>query len=173
MSHEQSFRFVSFRARGLFGMTIADIVAPERVRRVPDVQSKKRALEQLAEILAEGTPYLTAADVFNGLIGREKLGSTAVGDGVALPHARMKGTDDCIGAFIRLPQGVDFQASDNMPVDLIFGMLVPEAATDEHLKLLRALAELFSNEAVIIELRDADDDAALYRTLLANDVVLS
>ena len=59
-----------------------------------------------------------------------------------------------------------------MPVDLIFGMLVPEAATDEHLKLLRALAELFSNEPVIIELRDADDDAALYRTLLANDVVV-
>ncbi|WP_348760877.1 PTS sugar transporter subunit IIA [uncultured Salinisphaera sp.] len=152
-------------------MTIADIIAPERVRGVPEIQSKKRALEQLAEILAEGTPYLTAADVFQGLIGREKLGSTGVGDGVALPHARMKGCDDCIGAFIRLPQGVDFEAADNVAVDLIFGMLVPESATDDHLKLLRALAELFSSESIVADLREADDDAALYRTLLAHDVV--
>ncbi|AWN16494.1 PTS sugar transporter subunit IIA [Salinisphaera sp. LB1] len=152
-------------------MNIADIVAPDRVQLAADVQSKKRALEQLADILAEGTPYLTAADVFNGLIGREKLGSTGVGDGVAIPHARLKGIDECIGAFIRLPQGVDFETTDEQPVDLIFGLLVPEDATDEHLKLLRQLAEIFSETDTLSELRDAGDDRRLYQTLLDHDTI--
>lgn len=152
-------------------MNIADIVAPNRVRFADPVQSKKRALEQLAELLAEGTPYLTAADVFNGLIGREKLGSTGVGDGVAIPHARLKGLDDCIGAFMRLPQGVDFEAIDAQPVDLIFGLLVPDEATDEHLKLLRRLAEIFSDRQTLNILREADDDGWLYRVLLDHDTV--
>ena len=153
-------------------MNIADIVAPDRVQLAADVQSKKRALEQLADILAEGTPYLTAADVFNGLIGREKLGSTGVGDGVAIPHARLKGIDDCIGAFIRLPQGVDFEATDDQPVDLIFGLLVPEDATDEHLKLLRQLAEIFSETETLADLREANDDRSLYRALLDHDTIV-
>lgn len=152
-------------------MNIADIVAPDRVQLAADVQSKKRALEQLADILAEGTPYLTAADVFNGLIGREKLGSTGVGDGVAIPHARLRGIDDCIGAFIRLPQGVDFEATDEQPVDLIFGLLVPEEATDEHLKLLRQLAEIFSEADTLSDLREAGDDQRLYRALLDHDTI--
>lgn len=150
-------------------MNIADIVAPERVRLADDVQSKKRALEQLAEILTQGTPYLTASDIFTGLIGREKLGSTGVGHGVAIPHTRLKGTDECIGAFMRLPQAVEFEANDEQPVDLIFGLLVPEQATDEHLTLLRRLAELFSVEQALTDLRDAGDDAALHRALLAHD----
>lgn len=153
-------------------MSIADIIAPERVQLADDVQSKKRALEQLADILAEGTPYLTAADVFNGLIGREKLGSTSVGDGVAIPHARLKGIDDCIGGFIRLPQGVDFEATDEAPVDLIFGLLVPGEATDEHLKLLRQLAEIFSEADTLSDLREADSDRALYRALLDHDTIV-
>lgn len=152
-------------------MNIADIVASDRVALVADVQSKKRALEQLADILAEGTPYLTAADVFNGLIGREKLGSTGVGDGVAIPHARLKGIDEAIGAFMRLPQGVDFEATDEAPVDLVFGLLVPEGATDEHLKLLRQLAEIFSEAETLSDLREAGDAAALYRTLLNHDTI--
>lgn len=152
-------------------MNIADIVAPERVRLAEDVQSKKRALEQLAEILTQGTPYLTAGDIFNGLIAREKLGSTGVGDGVAIPHARMKGTDDCIGAFMRLPQPVNFESNDDQPVDLIFGLIVPEQSTEEHLNLLRRLAEMFSEEQTLVDLRDAKDDATLLHALLDHDLV--
>ncbi|MDA3919207.1 MAG: PTS sugar transporter subunit IIA [Salinisphaera sp.] len=151
-------------------MNIADIVAPERVRLADDVQSKKRALEQLSEVLTQGTPYLTAGDIFTGLIGREKLGSTGVGDGVAIPHARLKGTDECVGAFMRLPQAVDFEANDEQPVDLIFGLLVPEEATDDHLNLLRRLAEMFSDPQTLADLRDAGDDGALHSRLLAHDV---
>lgn len=154
-------------------MSIADIMAADRVRLASNVGSKKRALEQLADLLAEGTPYLTAADVFNGLISREKLGSTGVGEGVALPHARLKGIDDCIGAFMRLPQGVDFESANEQPVDLIFGLLVPEAATDEHLKLLRQLAEMFSVSRTLADLRASNDDKTLYRALLNHDTVAS
>lgn len=154
----------------MVAMNIADIVAPDRVQLVDEVQSKKRALEQLAEILADGTPYLTAADVFNGLIAREKLGSTGIGDGVAIPHARIKGIDDCIGAFTRLPQGVNFESTDEQPVDLIFGLIVPEAATDDHLKMLRRLAEIFSESDTLSDLRDADNDVHLYRVLLDHDI---
>ncbi len=152
-------------------MNIADIVAPERVRLAEDVQSKKRALEQLSEILTEGTPYLTASEIFNGLIAREKLGSTGIGDGVAIPHARMKGTDECTGAFIRLPQPVDFEASDDQPVDLIFGLLVPEQSTEAHLNMLRALAEMFSDAQCLSELREAGDDKTLHDHLLRHDPV--
>ena len=148
-------------------MNIADIVAPERVRLAEDVQSKKRALEQLAEILTQGTPYLTASEIFTGLISREKLGSTGIGDGVAIPHARMRGADECIGAFMRLPQPVDFESNDEQPVDLIFGLIVPEKSTEMHLNMLRTLAETFSEKQALAELRDAADDAALHRALIA------
>lgn len=148
-------------------MNIADIVAPERVRLAEDVQSKKRALEQLAEILTQGTPYLTAGEIFTGLISREKLGSTGIGDGVAIPHARMKGADECIGAFMRLPQPVDFESNDEQPVDLVFGLIVPEKSTEMHLNMLRTLAETFSEKQALAELRDAADDAALHRALIA------
>ncbi|MES1926084.1 PTS sugar transporter subunit IIA [Salinisphaera sp. T31B1] len=150
-------------------MNIADIVAPERVRLAEDVQSKKRALEQLAEILTQGTPYLTAGEIFNGLIAREKLGSTGIGDGVAIPHARMKGADECIGAFMRLPQPVDFESNDEQPVDLVFGLIVPDKSTEAHLNMLRKLAETFSEGQALAELRDATDDAALHRALIARD----
>jgi len=150
-------------------MNIADIVAPERVRLAEDVQSKKRALEQLAEILTQGTPYLTASEIFNGLIGREKLGSTGIGDGVAIPHARMKGADECIGAFMRLPQPVDFESNDEQPVDLIFGLIVPDKSTEAHLDMLRKLAETFSVNQALAELRDAADDNALHSVLIARD----
>jgi PTS system nitrogen regulatory IIA component len=150
-------------------MNIADIVALQRVRLADDVQSKKRALEQLAEILAQGTPYLTASEISSGLIGREKLGSTGIGDGVAIPHARMKGIDDCIGAFMRLPQPVDFESNDEQPVDLVFGLLVPDKSTEEHLNLLRRLADIFSENQALAELRDASDNDTLHKVLVARD----
>lgn len=152
-------------------MTIADIIQPDRVRIVADVQSKKRALERLSEILAEATPYLTATEIFTGLIAREKLGSTGIGDGVAIPHGRLKGLDECVGAMIRLREGVDFEAPDDRPVDLMFGLLVPQDSTETHLKILRALAEMFSGEDHVARLRAAEDDRTLYDLLLECDPI--
>jgi PTS system nitrogen regulatory IIA component len=147
-------------------MTIADIIHPERVRIVADVQSKKRALERLSEILAEATPYLAATEIFTALIAREKLGSTGIGDGVAIPHGRLKSLDACVGAMIVLGEGVDFEAPDDRPVDLMFGLLVPQDSTEIHLKVLRALAEMFSDEECLARLRAAGDDRTLYDLLL-------
>ena|SRR5690625_1023245 len=147
-------------------MNIADIIAAERVTRIEDAQSKKRALEQLAELLAEGSPYLTAGEVFSGLVAREKLGCTAIGGGVAIPHARMKSIDEAIGAFAHFPGTVAYDANDERPVDLMFGLLVPEQSTQTHLDLLRALAELFSQPQYLADLRNASDDKVLLDALL-------
>lgn len=148
-------------------MNIADIIDPERTHVAEAVQSKKRALERLSELLADGTPELSASDIFSGLVGREKLGSTGIGDGVAIPHARMKGIDECVGAFARFPQAIDFDAGDEQPVDLTFGLLVPEQSTEAHLELLRSLAEMFSESDCLSALRRAEDDKALFDSLSA------
>lgn len=146
-------------------MNLADILAPERTHIADRVNSKKRALEQTAALLAEGTPYLTAGEVFSGLVAREKLGSTALGDGVAIPHTRMPGIDDCVGACVRFPQAVAFDAHDDASVDLVFGLLVPEQATQAHLELLRHLAQQLGDPTYLATLRAATSDCMLFDRL--------
>lgn len=152
-------------------MNIADIITPERALVLGDIASKKRALERLSEILGDAAPYVTDNEIFSALIGREKLGSTGIGDGVAIPHGRLKGLDECIGAMIRLPQGIDFEAPDGQSVDLLFGLLVPQDSTETHLKILRALAEMFTDEDCLTRLRSAEDHQALYELLLDYDPI--
>jgi len=146
-------------------MNIADIIAPERVSLVSRVYSKKRALQRLAELLATGAPYLTASEIFTALVAREKLGSTGIGCGVAIPHARMAGTDECIGAFVRLPQAMEFDADDGQRVDLMFGVLIPEQATQTHLALLHSLADMFKQPTCLSTLRQATQAQALFTYL--------
>ncbi|MEJ2394321.1 MAG: PTS IIA-like nitrogen regulatory protein PtsN [Candidatus Thiodiazotropha sp.] len=124
--------------------------------------SKKRVLEQLGQRLAESVPELTQDLVFDALLERERLGSTGLGKGIALPHARMTQVDQAIGACITLNQGVDFDAIDGEPVDLAFAMLVPQEATDEHLQLLSTLAQMFSDGAFCTALRQAQSDQELF-----------
>jgi len=90
---------------------------------------------------------LVARPIFDSLIGRERLGSTGLGHGVALPHGRFNQSQRAVGAFVKLKKGVDFDAIDRQPVDLVFGLLVPDHYTDEHLKILAYLAEMFSDRA--------------------------
>jgi PTS system nitrogen regulatory IIA component len=120
-----------------------------------EAASKKRVLEQLGIRLAQTVPALTQDSVFDALLQRERLGSTGLGKGIALPHARMPQVAKAVGAFIQIPDGVDFDAVDNQPVDLAFAMLVPENATDEHLKLLAQLAKMFSDVEFCSALRGA------------------
>jgi PTS system nitrogen regulatory IIA component len=127
-----------------------------------EAASKKRVLEQLGQRLAESVPELTQDLVFDALLERERLGSTGLGKGIALPHARMSQVTQAIGAFITLPEGVDFDAIDSSPVDLAFAMLVPEEATDEHLQLLAKLASMFSDNAFCTALREAESDQDLF-----------
>lgn len=147
-------------------MKIIDLLTPERIRTDSDIASKKRALEVLSEVLASGTAGVPASLVFNKLIGRERLGSTGLGHGIGLPHARIAGSEQALGAFIRLPKGIDFDAFDKQPVDLLFALIVPEHFTDEHLQILADLAELFSDQALCEQLRRAGDSAQLYQIIL-------
>lgn len=145
-------------------MQIIDIIDPERIITGVQVGSKKRALELLSERLADSTPELGQAETFSALLGREKLGSTGLGHGVALPHGRLQGCNRPVGALMVLDQPIDFDAVDGQPVDILFAMLVPEASTDEHLQLLAQLAELFGDPANCQRLRSSDRDG-LYRLL--------
>jgi PTS system nitrogen regulatory IIA component len=132
----------------------------DAIRLNDDSSSKKRALEQAAKLLSRDDPEL-ANDIFDRLLERERLGSTGLAGGVALPHARMPGIENTRGAFIRLDEGVDFDALDQQPVDLIFALMVPEDAPDMHLQILAKLAALFGDAAKADALRKASPEGAL------------
>ena len=147
-------------------MNIADIIVPERVACDVDVSSKKRALEKLSDIIAGNENFhLVTHDVCESLLAREKLGSTGIGSGVAIPHGRLKNSDKTIAAFIRLHNGIDYDAIDNESVDLMFALLVPENSTEEHLQILAELAEMFSHESFREKLRETTDSAAMFNLL--------
>jgi PTS system nitrogen regulatory IIA component len=138
---------------------IARLLSSDNVVADLDVSSKKRLFEQLGRLL-ENQQDLTSSQVFDALFSRERLGSTGLGFGVAIPHGRIKGLQQAVGAFVRLLTPVEFNAPDGRPVDLIFALLVPEVATEQHLQLLSELAQMFSEPAVR-EKRAASPDVGL------------
>jgi PTS system nitrogen regulatory IIA component len=146
-------------------MHLIDLLAPARVRAGASVTSKKRLLEQLSELLADGAGAEVERRVFDSLCAREKLGSTGLGHGVAIPHGRTGALPGAVGAFLRLSEPIDFSAIDGKPVDLVFALAVPEHFSNQHLLLLSQLAEMFSDAAFCARLREAPDDAALYALL--------
>ena len=137
-------------------MLPANLIVAERIRCGVAAPSKKRVLEQLGKLLTATSSELTQDQIFDRLLERERLGSTGLGHGIALPHARMAEVDQAYGAFVQLTEPVDFDAIDGAPVDLAFALLVPEEATQEHLQLLASLAALFSEEGFCAKLRQAD-----------------
>ena len=134
-------------------MQILDILSVERVAIDVHAASKKGALEELARLVARDTPELTPAQAFDGLVSRERLGSTGLGNGIAIPHGRIKHLSSTVGAFMRTASALDFDAVDGKPVDLFFALFVPQEATGEHLAMLASLAEAFSNEELVGTLR--------------------
>ena len=128
--------------------------------------SKKRVLEQIANLIGREVPELVTQDVYESLIAREKLGSTGFGNGIAIPHCRLKGCEAPISALLHLDAPIDFDAIDGAPVDLLFVLLVPEAATDAHLELLRQIASMLDRKDVRDQLRSASSNEALYQVVL-------
>lgn len=137
------------------------ILEPGNISVADPASSKKRILEQAARLLAGSADEPDAEQVFERLLERERLGSTGLAGGVALPHARMPGLEKSRGAFLRLAQPVEFDALDGNPVDLVFALLVPENANDEHLQLLAKLAAMFNEEELRERLRKAEGDEAM------------
>lgn len=139
---------------------ISPLIRPENVVVGLDAASKKRLFELTGQLFQ--TNYgISANEVFDSLISREKLGSTALGYGVAIPHGRIKGLKDTACACIRLKAPIDFDAPDNLPVDLVFILLAPATATDLHLQILGELAQMLSDAGFRERLRHAPDAAAL------------
>jgi PTS system nitrogen regulatory IIA component len=142
-------------------MQVAELLDLDRISCNTQSASKKRVLEQLSQLLAANQESLSQNQVFDSLLSRERLGSTGLGHGVAIPHGRIKQSKQTLAAFIKLQQGVDFDATDNQPVDLLFALLVPEEATEEHLQLLAQLARMFSDEKLVKQLRASSDARSL------------
>ncbi len=146
-------------------MQLSEIIDVNRIRNDIDVKSKKRALEQLSNLLVQDQTQLDASDIFDSLISRERLGATGVGYGIAIPHGRIKNCQKITGAFIQLNEGVDFNTIDNLPVDTLFALIVPEESTDEHLQVLALLASMFSDENFREQLRKSNNNEETYQLL--------
>jgi PTS system nitrogen regulatory IIA component len=146
-------------------MLISDLLSPERIRCDVQSSSKKRLLELISEELARNSDEFSKREIFESLCARERLGSTGLGKGVAIPHGRVKGSQHVQAAFIRLKKPVAFDAADGEPVDLLFCLAVPEDCGEDHLKLLAQVAELFSDPEVLSALREAETPGRLLQLL--------
>jgi len=145
-------------------MTITDLVAPEAILPALKVISKKQALQELAA-RASALTGQNERSVFEVLLQREKLGTTAVGYGVAIPHGKLPKLEKLFGLFARLERPIDFEAMDGQPVDLIFLLLAPEGAGADHLKALARVSRLLRDKSVCEKLRGADQTDAIYALL--------
>lgn len=143
---------------------ITPLLLPGNVLVDVETTSKKRLFEQAGQLF-QASHEVAAGEVFDSLFSREKLGSTALGYGIAIPHGRIKHLKETACAFFRLKHPTDFDAPDGQPVDLVFVLLAPAAATDIHLQILGELAAMFSDEDFRNRLRDAPDAATLHRLI--------
>ncbi|MBE02635.1 PTS IIA-like nitrogen regulatory protein PtsN [Marinobacter lutaoensis] len=149
-------------------LTIDNILVPElTLCRVP-ASSKKRVLEFIAEQIHQYDNSLSETQIFNNLIARERLGSTGIGQGIAIPHCRLEGLEHVVGVLMTLVESIEFDAIDNQPVDLVFALIVPKEATSEHLELLSQLAEKFNERSFCDQLRDCDSARTLYQRMTAS-----
>ena len=146
-------------------MLISDLLSPERIRFDVKSSSKKRLLELISEELARNSDEFTKREIFESLCARERLGSTGLGKGVAIPHGRIKGSQHVEASFIRLKKPLPFDAADGQPVDLLFCLAVPEDCGEDHLKLLAQVAELFSDPEMLAKVREAEDAGTLMQLL--------
>ncbi len=147
-------------------MDLRDLVKPEAVLPSLHAQSKKQVLHEVCAIAAQQTG-LVERGILDTLLQRERLGSTGVGQGVAIPHGKLSELETLVGVFARLAQPVDFDALDNQPVDLVFVLLAPESAGADHLKALARIARELRDPGVAEKLRGASDADALYAVLTA------
>lgn len=147
-------------------MELAEIISPQRVFEDVPGGSKKKVLETAAGLIAQQCPELDPNELFDSLISREKLGSTGLGKGIAIPHCRAQHCNNVIGAFIKLESGVDFDSIDHDPVDMLFVLLVPQDAHEEHLNILAKIAAMFNDEERRNTLRNAHSTDSIYDALV-------
>lgn len=145
-------------------MELKDILAREAIIACAKVASKRQLLQLMAEKAAEQTGA-DAHAIFETLMEREQLGSTGLGNGIAIPHGRLEGIDGVTAVFARLEQGIDFDAVDDQPVDLVFMLLARAGSGADHLKALSRVARLLRTESIVEELRESRDGGKLFEIL--------
>ncbi len=147
--------------------SISQILTIERTQLGAHCSSKKKLIEHISQFLATKIEDAQADDIYERLIAREKLGSTGIGEGIAIPHSRLEECDDTVGALFILDEAIDFDSIDRKPVDIVFVMLVPAEANEQHLKTLSMLAQKFSEESYRSQLRAAKNQEELYQLAIA------
>ena len=145
-------------------MELRDLIVPEAVAARVRGTSKKQLLQEIANRAAD-VYGLDGRAVFEAMLDRERLGSTAMGRGVAAPHARVSGLSRVCGVFLQLDRGLDFDAQDDVPVDLVFALIAPEEAGSEHLLALARVSRALRDPAICAKLRSCTDASALYAVL--------
>lgn len=150
-------------------MNIKSLLSPDCVLFQHQCASKKRLLETIASHLCDYNTELDPSNVFSALIARERLGSTGIGKGIAIPHCRIEDCTQTMGVLVTLKTPIDFNAIDEEPVDIIFVLVVPEGNHQEHLKTLAALAEKFSSEKCLQDIRQSQDTQELYSIVTSEE----
>jgi PTS system nitrogen regulatory IIA component len=148
-------------------MDIADFLTPDRIALDVKPRDKTQFIAETARLFGSLVPEVQAASVDSALRARERLGSTGLGGGFALPHARIEGLDDYAGLFLRLAKPIDFDAIDGKPIDLAFVLLIPFETTTPHVAALAAISRKFRDAALVTKLRKAGTQAAAYEALTA------
>lgn len=138
-------------------MIINDIISLDRTQCSVECNSKKRIFEMISEIAVQQSPELDQVEVLTSLLAREKMGSTGIGNGIAIPHGRIKGLNNMIAVIVTSNKAIDFDAIDSNPVDIFFAILVPDEQTDQHLQALSGIARKLSNKDTVKALRKAEN----------------
>ncbi|MGF1697378.1 PTS IIA-like nitrogen regulatory protein PtsN [Vibrio kyushuensis] len=146
-------------------MQLSEVLTLNCTKSAVQCTSKKRALEMISEIVANQTGQ-NSTELFECMLSREKVGSTGIGNGIAIPHARMNSSDHAIAVLLQCEQPIEFGAIDNRPVDLLFALLVPEEQCKEHLKTLSSMAARLNDKQVLKQLRNAQNDEELYNIMI-------
>jgi len=144
-------------------MLIKEILKPERTLHSVKANSKKRLLERIAQQFSDTNPNLNENELFDAFIERERLGSTGIGEGVAIPHCRINHCNQTMGMLVLLDKGVDYDSLDSNKVDLIFALIVPEESNQEHLNTLKEIASAFHHEGLRDALRSTSNADELYQ----------
>lgn len=146
-------------------MLDSDLLSPARILAGVRINSKKRLFEQISTTFTKKSPDLNSREIFESICAREHLGTTALGNGIAVPHGRINGTNEVQALFLQLSKPLPFDAEDGKPVDLIFALIMPSECTEDHKKLLSDIVERFSEPDLLEQLREAADANEIWQLL--------
>lgn len=143
------------------------LLQPDCTKVISDCKSKKKILEHISELASSQLPNLSSIDILESLMNREKLGSTGIGNGIAIPHGRIKNSSKAVAVLLVTHKGVNYDAIDKRPVDIFCALLVPEDQCDTHLATLASIAKTFDNKDILRKIRRAETDLDLYNIIEA------